>query len=255
MKCAIAKDVTEQQPSLMNQPIPDFDPKLVMSQAERIVQADSAMYWDVAVQTVLSVCCTFPTLCSTFQQANLFSEAHINKWLEKYFKGYNNRPSKRISKKSGTIPDEIVDTIIFVRIPSLDDSKISAIKSAHRLSMAAENILGLLLEEYLAEKLLPYGWYCCWGETMKGVDFCTQNGDLLQVKNRSNSENSSSKNSRQGTSIIKWHRISARDGACYWHVLNQRVGCTELSEPDFSSFVRNTISDNPAAVYVEDDNV
>ena len=121
--------------------------------------------------------------------------------------------------------------------------------------MTAENILGLLLEEYLAEKLLPYGWYCCWGETMKSVDFCTQNGDLLQVKNRSNSENSSSNKIRQGTAIIKWHRINASNGAYYWDVLNERVGCTELSEPDFSSFVRKTINDNPAAVYIEDDNV
>ena len=239
----------------MNQQIFDFDPTLVISQAERIVQANSKMSWNIAVQTVLSICCRFPTLCSTFRQANLFSETHINKWLENYFNGYNNRPSKRISKKIGTIPDEIIDTIISVRLPSLDNSKISAIKSAHRLSMAAENILGLLLEEYLAEKLLPYGWYCCWGETMKSVDFCTQDGDLLQVKNRSNSENSSSNKIRQGTPIIKWHRINASNGAYYWDVLNERVGCTELSEPDFSSFVRKTITDNPAAVYVEHDNV
>ena len=239
----------------MSQQIPDFEPRLVMSHAERIVRANASMRWDTAVQTVLSVCCRFPELCPTFRQDNLFSEAHISKWLEKYFNGYNNRPSKRISKKIGTIPDEIIDTIISVRLPSLDDSRINAIKSAHRLSMTAENILGLLLEEYLAEKLLPYGWYCCWGETMKSVDFCTQNGDLLQVKNRSNSENSSSNKIREGTSIIKWHRINASNGTCYWDVLNERVGCTELSEQDFSSFVKRTITENPAAVYIEEDNV
>jgi hypothetical protein len=239
----------------MSQQIPDFDPRLVMSHAERIVRANASMRWDTAVQTVLSVCCRFPELCPTFRQDNLFSQAHISKWLEKYFNGYNNRSSKRISKRIGTIPDEIIDTIISVRLPSLDDSRINAIKSAHRLSMAAENILGLLLEEYLAEKLLPYGWYCCWGETMKSVDFCTHNGDLLQVKNRSNSENSSSNKIRQGTPIIKWHRINASNGTCYWDVLNERVGCTELSEQDFSSFVKRTITENPAAVYIEEDNV
>lgn len=239
----------------MNQQIPDFDPTLVMSQAERIVQANSNMFWNIAVQTVLSICCRFPELCATFRQVNLFSEAHTRKWLEKYFNGYNNRASKRISKRIGTIPDEIIDTIISVRVPALDEQKIATIKSAHRLSMAAENILGLLLEEYLAEKLLPYGWYCCWGETMKSVDFCTENGNLLQVKNRSNSENSSSSKVRHGTPIIKWHRINASNGTCYWDVLNERIGCTVLSEPDFSSFVRKTITDNPAAVYVEDDNI
>ena len=239
----------------MSQDIPNIDPSLVLSQAETIVRANSTMHWDTAVQTVLSVCCRFPKLCPTFRQPNLFSDVHIIKWLENYFNGYNKRPSKRSSKKIGTIPDQIIDTIISVRLPSLDDSKISAIKSAHRLSMAAENILGLLLEEYLAEKLLPYGWYCCWGETMKSVDFCTQNSDLLQVKNRSNSENSSSNKVRQGTPIIKWHRINASNGTCYWDVLNERVGCTELSESDFSSFVRKTITDNPDAVYIEDGNV
>lgn len=239
----------------MNQEIPDFDTTLVMSQAETIVKANSNMYWDTAVQTVLSVCCRSPDLCPTIKQVNLLSEEYINKWLKKYFNGYNNRASKRISKKIGTVPDGIIDTIISVRLPSLDNKKITAIKSAHRLSMAAENILGLLLEEYLAEKLLPYGWYCCWGETMKSVDFCTQNGDLLQIKNRSNSENSSSSKIRQGTLIKKWHRVNASTGTYYWKELNALAGCTGLSEPDFSSFVRKTITENPAAVYIEDDNV
>ncbi len=239
----------------MSQKIPKIEPSLVISQAERIVRANSSMHWDAAVQTVLSVCCRFPDLFPTFRQDNLFSEAYINKWLKKYFNGYNNRASKRISKKIGTVPDEIIDTLISVRLPFLDERKITAIKSAHRLSMSAENILGLLLEEYLAEKLLPYGWYCCWGDTIKSVDFCTQNGDLLQVKNRSNSENSASNKVRKGTPIRKWHRIDAKTGTYYWKTLNELVGYTDLSEQDFSSFVRRTITDNPAAMYVEDDNV
>src|ERR671932_575824 len=239
----------------MNQPIPDFERQQVISHAERSAKSNSSMYWHTAVQTVLSVCCRFPELCPRFREVELFSEAYISKWLKKYFDGYNNRPSKRISKKSGTVPDEIVNTIISVRLPSLDDNKITAIKYAHRLSMSAENILGLLLEEYLAVNLLAYGWYCCWGETIKSVDFCTQNGELLQVKNRSNSENSSSKTVRQGTPIRKWHRIEAKTGTHYWKTLNELVGCTELSEQNFSSFVREIITENPAAVYIEDDNV
>ena len=86
----------------MSQQIPDFEPQLVMSHAESIVSANASMRWDTAVQTVLSVCCRFPELCPTFRQDNLFSEAHISKWLEKYFNGYNNRSSKRISRKIGT---------------------------------------------------------------------------------------------------------------------------------------------------------
>jgi hypothetical protein len=103
--------------------------------------------------------------------------------------------------------------------------------------------------------LLPYGWYCCWGDTIKSVDFCTPNGELLQVKNRSNSENSSSSKVRKGTQIRKWHRIDAKTGTYYWKTLNELVGCTDLSEQDFSSFVRKTLTDNPTAMYVEDNNV
>jgi hypothetical protein len=58
-----------------------------------------------------------------------------------------------------------------------------------------------------------------------------------------------------GTQIRKWHRIDAKTGTYYWKTLNELVGCTDLSEQDFSSFVRKTLTDNPAAMYVEDDNV
>ncbi|MGB7440650.1 MAG: SinI family restriction endonuclease [Coleofasciculaceae cyanobacterium] len=238
----------------MSKQLPDLEPSRIISCAERIAQADTSMHWDIAVHTVLSVCCKLPNLCPNLGKFELFSEDYISKWLKKYFKGYNQRPSKRVSKKIGTVPDEIVDLIISTRLPSLDKQQITSINSAHRLSMSAENILGLLLEEYLADKLQLYGWYCCWGGTMKSVDFCNSNCDLLQVKNRSNSENSSSSKVRQGTNIKKWHRVNARTGTYCWDDLNSLVGCTELSESDFSSFVRQTIASNPAAVYVEDNN-
>jgi hypothetical protein len=40
----------------------------------------------------------------------------------------------------------------------------------NRLPMSAENILGLLLEEFLAEQLADYGWFCGWGEVIRHVD-------------------------------------------------------------------------------------
>ena len=45
--------------------------------------------------------------------------------------------------------------------------------------MSAENILGILLEEFLFEKLSPAGWAMAWGETVKHVDFCHKDGRLL----------------------------------------------------------------------------
>ncbi len=233
--------------------IPDFNAELIISDAERIAKDTIGMFWDDSVKTVLAVCCGSPELFPTLKGCNSRSD-YITKWLKKYFGGYNNRPSQRKSKKIGTVSDGIIDTIISARLPTLSADNINKIKSAHRLSMSAENILGSLLEEYLAEKLSYCGWYCAWGETIDKVDFCTNKGELLQVKNRSNSENSSSSSVRKGTLIRKWHRVNAINGAYYWKELNQLIKCSELSEEDFSVFVRKTITENPAALYVEDSN-
>jgi len=64
----------------------------------------------------------------------------------------------------------------------------------------------------LADNLIAYGWHCAWGETIRSVDFCSEDGQLLQIKNRSNSENSSSSRVREGTNIIKWFRVNALTG-------------------------------------------
>ncbi|AFY90778.1 SinI family restriction endonuclease [Chroococcidiopsis thermalis] len=233
--------------------IPDFDANLIISDAENIATATPEFFWNNPVKTVLSVCCDSPELFPTLKRCNSRLE-YISKWLKKYCSSYNNRPSKRTSKKIGTVPDGIIDVIISARLPDLNSDNLNKILSAHRLAMSAENILGSLLEEYLAEKLLSHGWYCAWGETMDKVDFCTKQGDLLQIKNRSNSENSSSSSVRKGTTIRKWHRINARNGVQYWKELNHLIGCSELSEEGFSAFVRKAITENPAALYVENSN-
>ncbi|MFR4236189.1 MAG: SinI family restriction endonuclease, partial [Alistipes onderdonkii] len=91
----------------------------------------------------------------------------------------------------------------------------------HSLLMTIENNIGELLEEYLAVKLSPLGWYCCWGSTIDAVDFCKADGSLLQIKTSDNSENSSSSRVRQGTPIEKWfRRFSRRPGVYNWESLN-----------------------------------
>ncbi|WP_442948616.1 hypothetical protein [Nostoc sp.] len=52
--------------------------------------------------------------------------------------------------------------------------------------------------------------------------------------------------------IRKWHRVNAQNGAYYWKELNQLIGCSNLSEENFGVFVRQTIAENYAALYVED---
>lgn len=178
----------------------------------------------------------------------------IKKWLEKYKGGYDNRASQRISNPPGTVADPIIEKIIGARLEHLSDDDLVKITYAHRLGMSAENILGLLLEEYLATRLRDYGWHCAWGETVKSVDFVNKHGNLLQIKNRSNSENSSSSAVRDGTEIDKWFRIKADRVEYMWGKLNQICGTKNLSENDFMKFAMGCIKKNPSCLAIESKN-
>jgi SinI restriction endonuclease len=175
-------------------------------------------------------------------------------WLKKYRSGFENRISQRTSNPPGTVADPIVDTIVGARLSGLSTDQLSQIKFAHRLSMSAENILGLLLEEYLAEILAEYGWHCGWGEVVRHVDFCHNDGALLQIKNRSNSENSSSSRVRLNQPIEKWYRVDAKTGQYQWSEFNQRYNTDRFSEAGFIEFVQWVLTENPGALAIEADN-
>ncbi len=180
--------------------------------------------------------------------------AVIKKWLNKYKRGYEGRASQRASNPPGTVSDPIIEKIIGTRLPDLTDADLNKITHAHRLGMSAENILGLILEEYLSDNLEASGWHCAWGETVKAVDFVNEDGRLLQIKNRSNSENSSSSSVRVGTKIEKWYRIKADRVEYMWGALNNVCGTTCLSEEGFVQFVRDTLISNPDCLAVEQEN-
>lgn len=183
-------------------------------------------------------------------------EDFMRKWTDKFLKGYKNRPSQRASNPIGTKHDTILDEIISARIPHNTTEDLNAIKYGHRLAMSAENIAGSILEEYISDEILKYKWHCCWGETMKSIDFCNEDGQLLQVKNSDNSENSSSKTVRDGTQIQHWFRRFSRTGATNWEALNQLVKITreedELTEESYKEFVTNAVKNNPDSVYLEE---
>lgn len=211
--------------------------------------------WNVGIETVFREVASNSTVVpGNVKPSPKLGITAIEKWVIKYWKGYAGRPSQRESNPPGTIPDPIVDTIIQSRLTHLDEHDIEQIKYAHRLGMSAENILGLILEEYLAGKLLPAGWHCAWGETVKSIDFVHEDGELLQVKNRSNSENSSSARVRDGTPIQKWHRVDANTGVYKWNELSARTGVNSLSEEDFQGYVKGLLENNPKAMAVEDGN-
>jgi hypothetical protein len=202
-----------------------------------------------AHRVILSACYRNPGLSPTIKADT--PEMLAQKWLKRYQRSYENRISRRRSNPPGTVADPIVNSIISARLAGLNHTHLDQIKFAHRLSMSAENIQGLLLEEFLAKELIEYGWYCCWGETIRDVDFCNIDGSLLQVKNRSNSENSASSRVRVNQPIEKWHRVDANSGRYKWSYFNQKYHTDRFSEENFVSFVQQVLAQNPDALAVE----
>lgn len=188
------------------------------------------------------------------QQNSNASQADVESFINKFFNAYNHRPSKRISGKMTTVPDKLIDNLIGARIKSFTPNDIALIRFGHRLSMGAENIIGLILEEYIHTKVLKYGWATCWGSCIKAVDLCSKNGDLIQIKNKDNTENSSSDKIRAGTTIQKWYRLSSRTGQTEWEILNTMLGIPasdKLSEDKFIQFARDVVIVNPKCLYVD----
>ena len=142
-----------------------------------------------------------------------------------------------------TIPDEMV-SVILVSYFGISERDIEKTKREHMLSMGAENMVGNLLERYLAFVLEPKGWIWCSGSVVRAVDFIkppiAQNGSwrLLQVKNRDNSENSSSSAIRIGTTIEKWFRTFSRRAGSNWDAFPDGALRKHLSEDSFKDFVR-----------------
>jgi hypothetical protein len=202
-----------------------------------------------AYRTILAACYRNPGLSPDLK--GYTPEVLAQSWLRKYCKSYESRISRRISQPPRTVADRVVNTIINARLTGLTAEHLEQIHYAHRLSMSAENIQGLLLEEFLAEQLAEYGWYCCWGESVRHVDFCNIDDSLLQVKNRSNSENSSSSRVRINQPIEKWYRVDARTGLYRWSYFNEKYGTDRFSEETFIIFVQRVLTSNPEALAVE----
>lgn len=155
----------------------------------------------------------------------------------------------RPPKVPQTLPDAVVGLILngYYRVAP---TRIREISDTHLLSMASENIVGDVLERYIASVLEPVGWVWCSGSSVKSVDFYRPKQScasplLLQVKNRDNSENSSSSAIRNGTTIEKWFRSFSRRAATNWGAFPDPAGQKLLSEEGFCDFVKRYIAGLP----------
>ena len=174
-------------------------------------------------------------------------------FVNKFYNAYNKRPSiKTMNPDKPTCADSLIDQLVKLKVSGISDEQVSFIRKAHRFSMNLENVIGSILEEYIFEKSLSYGWATCWGSCIKAVDLCNRDGQLLQIKNKSNTENSSSSAIREGTTIQKWYRMDAKTGAVCWDSLNDLLGITndtdKLSEADFREFTTRIVGNNLAGI-------
>jgi hypothetical protein len=147
----------------------------------------------------------------------------------------------RFPKRPTTVADDAVSTILESYF-SVDSVRLYEAKALHQLSMAAENLVGDLLERYISENVKEDGWIWCSGAAAKSIDFVRRGRgagiawESLQVKNRDNSENSSSAAIRHGTSIKKWHRSRSKTGKTEWALFPAETS-VRLTEVGFLAFI------------------
>ena len=151
-----------------------------------------------------------------------------------------------------TVPDKMVSVILnsYWGIPKADLERIAR---EHQLSMASENIVGAMLEHYIASVAEDFGWIWCSGEMVRHVDFVkpptrsNRQWRMLQIKNRDNSENNASSLVRTGTTIEIWHRTKSRTGATMWGEFPDDDLRSHLSESGFEKFAKRYLEDSRTA--------
>ncbi len=167
----------------------------------------------------------------------LFDLVGLGKLAGNYIAGYR---QSVFPKLPGTQPDELVGVVMQVAYGYSQEST-DRIKLEHRHAMIAENCVGALLERYIESVLRTNGWHWCCGNFVKAVDFIRLGSDglwqALQIKNRDNSENSSSSAIRVGTDIEKWFRFFSKTGKTNWDHLPEFMRGYGLSEVGFIGFV------------------
>lgn len=213
---------------------------------------------NIIFEIALQIPTLFPKMI--LSKENQTPSTYIRQWIHRYYKAYLNRPSFRVANQSTSCPDPAINSMITYKL-GIPPQITSILLFYHRLFMSAENVQGNLLEEYIAQKITPYGFIWCQGSILHAVDFCNRDGTfLLQVKNKHNTENSSSSNIREGTPIKKWYRLDVKTingnkiPDYKWGKLNLLINSyiisynfvpCNMSEEEYISFLMYSIGRNP----------
>lgn len=200
---------------------------------------------DRQVEQISRLHLEFPELAPALGRKNLL-EAGGKLYGERIIARYLKARGLKCPSEPKTIPDQLVSIVLHDYF-SLEEASLKRVEKEHSLAMAAEGIAGNILENYLAEKLEVRGWIWCAGSVVKKVDFFKppESGSgwlLLQVKNRDNSENSSSQSVRDGTIIQKWFRTFAHKAATNWDSFPDPIARAEMSEASFLLYARGYLA-------------
>ena len=195
-----------------------------------------------------------------FPDMNLSAKAthqdYIDRWAQGYIEADNNPARTRKAKPKSSCNDPAIKTIVKM-VTGITEEEATNHEAHHNLFMSAENIQGALLEEYIDSVISYHGWIWCKGNTLRSIDFCTSDGTrLLQIKNKSNSENSSSSSIRSGTTIEKWYRLGTgtetgkKIPVYKWDDLNEIIESASrhpcnLSEEAYVKYVEEVAINNP----------
>ena len=165
------------------------------------------------------------------------SDNDIGMLAKKYFDAYvrNDHPAH-----PSTCPDPALSIVMQLAFGYPQGMQQTILD--HQYAMCAENAVGSLLERYLDSQLRPHGWSWCCGDMVKAVDFIMYDQSknqwyALQIKNRDNSENSSSSAIRNGTTIEKWFRTFSKRPETNWHNVPHLMQGYGLSEENFIQFL------------------
>ncbi|CAM5789140.1 SinI family restriction endonuclease [Castellaniella caeni] len=194
----------------------------------------------IRFQTVCAFLADNPALLSWrgHNKPNPTTREGIIQLAEKFF---GVRSKRTWPSEPTTVPDQAV-SIVMRAVYGYSGEQTERIKTEHQHAMSAENIVGALLERYIASVMEPYGWVWCAGDFVKAIDFikyqaATGRWQSVQVKNRDNTENSSSAAIRDGTVIGKWFRSFSRKDATNWRAFPEPEVRELLSEAGFRTFL------------------
>lgn len=218
-----------------------FNAVLARQAAEALLPEPESTQW---VNSFVEICRFLSdnqqSLSAKVPEAHFPLSAEKLKELAKRYVGSLQRPT--FPRSPQTIPDEMVSVVLQVAF-GYSEEESEQIKLTHQRAMAAENCVGGLLERYLAKTLQAHGWHWCCGEFVRATDFVryddqSKQWETLQVKNRDNTENSSSSRVRHNTTIQKWHRTFSRTGRTNWDNMPPSMQNLGLSEEGFTEFVK-----------------